>query len=217
MRAERYVKIDASPAETRIVVTLTLGASESPRVLRAADADRDGDVSAEESAAYLRQWGDGLRVDLPVTVDGEPVEVRWADAYLDPIGQVRAIPTTVEMVGHVVVEPGRHRLTLTDKMRAEAVDRTDVAFRVRDGVSLVASGLEPDVASRTPDLAVGAARPGDPPRRLTAVLDVPGAARGSGGALRPLMAGAGVAALLAVSALGWLVLRRRRAGKRAGP
>lgn len=212
MRAERYVKIDAAPAETRIVVTLTLGASESPRVLGAADANRDGEVTAAESAEYLRQWGDGLRTDLPVTVDGEPAEVRWADSYLDPIGAVRPAPTTVEMVGHLVLEPGRHRLTLTDKMRAEAVDRTDVAFRARDGVVLVASGLEPDVASRTPDLAIGAARPGDPPRRLTAVLDVPGTPRSWRWVL-----GAGAAVALVLAALAWLALRRKAAPTRTGP
>ena len=212
MRAERYVKIDVSPAETRIVVTLTLGAGEAPRVLGAADASRDGEVTADESAAYLRQWGDGLRTDLPVTVDGEPVEVRWADAYLDPIGAVRPTPTTVEMVGHLVLEPGRHRLTLTDRMRAEAVDRTDVAFRARDGVVLVASGLEPDVVSATPDLSLGAARPGDPPRRLTAVLEVPGTPPTE----RWLLVTAAAVALL-LAALAWIALRRRPAVTRTGP
>jgi len=205
MRAERYMKIDASPEETRVVVTLTLGAGESTRVLGAADANHDGDVSSEEGAAYLRQWGDGLRTDLPVTVDGEPVEVRWADPYLDPIGAVRPTPTTVEMVGHLVLEPGRHRLTITDKMRAEAVDRTDVAFRARDGVVLIASGVEPDVASRTPDLALGPARAGDAPRQLTAVLTMPGTPR----SLRWLYAVGAVAALV-LAAIAWIALRRRK-------
>ena len=40
-RAERYLKIDASESDTRIVVSLTLGAEEGQRLLESADANQD--------------------------------------------------------------------------------------------------------------------------------------------------------------------------------
>lgn len=207
LRAERYLKVEASADEARVVVSLTLGPDEGRRVLEAADADGDGTVTAAEADAYMAQWGEGLRTDLPVTLDGEPVQVDWGEPYFDPIGQVRPTPMTVEMVAHLPLEGGRHTITLRDRMRPERFDRTDVAFRVRDGAELVASGVAASPVSPTPSLAYGPTLPvPDGGHHVTAVVEVPGPPdRGI-----PWYAWPAAAGVLAVAATGWWLATRKR-------
>ena len=38
-------------------------------MLEAADTNGDGEVGAAESDAYLAQWAEGLRTELPIFVD----------------------------------------------------------------------------------------------------------------------------------------------------
>ena len=145
-RAERYLKLDASEADTRFVVSLTLGEDEGITVLADVDTDRDGQVTEEESRVYLATWAEGLREELPIEVDGSPIEVEWTDGWLDPLGAVRRVPVTVEMVAHIPLTGRDHHVLVRDRMvRREVFDRTDVSFRAHDGAELVASG-----ASETP-------------------------------------------------------------------
>lgn len=175
VRAERYLKLDATPAEARLVVSLQMGPSEATRVLREADGDGNGDVTAAESEAYLAQWAAGLRDEVPLTLDGERVEVEWRDGWLDPIGRTRGVPLTAELVAHIPLEGGEHTITFRDEMpRREAFDRTDVAFRARDGAELIASGAGEAPTSPTPELSYGPNGIGRGPAVLTAVIRVPG-------------------------------------------
>ncbi|MCZ7683347.1 MAG: hypothetical protein M5U28_32990 [Sandaracinaceae bacterium] len=131
-----------------MVVSLTLGAREGERLLEAADTSGDGRVDEAERDAYLAEWAAGLREELPVEVDGAAREITFGEPYLEPVGRVRAVPVTVELVARLPLEGGRQTVRITDRMvRREVYDRTDVAFRVRDGASLVASGAETDPAS----------------------------------------------------------------------
>ncbi len=207
LRAERYLKVDASASEARLVVSLTLGPSEGRRVLEAADANGDGTVTGPEADGYMAQWGDGLRTDLPVTVDGEPVEVVWAEPYFDPVGAVRPTSLSVEMVARVPLDAGRHTVRVADRMRRDAFDRTDVAFRARDGAVLVASGLDPSPRDATPVLAYGPELPGpEGGLVLTSVVDVPGL---TSERAVPWYAWAGGAAALALAGAAYASLRRR--------
>jgi len=201
-RAERYLKVEASPEGVRIVVSLTLGPGEMARVMAAADADRDGTVTPGEADAYMAQWGEGLRTDLPVRIDGESVRVEWKEPFFDPTGPVQAMPGNVEMVARIATSGGRHRVRIEDRMRVESFDRTDVAFRVRDGATLVASGPGDAPVSVLPALAYG--REGAP-SALTADFELPGDPPGA----LPWAWIAGGAALLLVVA-SWLWLRGRR-------
>jgi hypothetical protein len=140
LRAERYLKLDASESDTRVVVSLTLGPSEGARVLGAADANGDHDVSQAESDAYLAQWGDGLRTDLPIEIDGAAYEATWTEGYMEPIGSVGPTPLTVEITAHLPLTRREHVVRFRDHMRREVFDRTDVAFRAHDGAELLASG-----------------------------------------------------------------------------
>jgi len=173
-RAERYLKLDVAGRSARVVVSLTLGPEEGRRVLDAADADDDGMVSAAESDAYLAQWGDGLRTELPLRVDGAEVHPAWGDGWLDPLGPVRAVPVTLEMVARLPLEGGEQTITFEDRMvRREVFDRTDVAFRVRDGATLVASGDDEAPTEPVEDLYyLGDFRAGAP-IPLTAVVTTP--------------------------------------------
>jgi hypothetical protein len=160
-RAERYLKLDATEADTRFVVSLTLGAAEGRQVLALADTDESGAVDEAEMGAYLASWSEGLRTELPIEVDGAPLEVTWGEGWMDPIGAVRSAPVTVEMVAHLPLTEREHRVVVRDRMvRREVFDRTDVAFRAHDGAELVRCGPSaepPDVEDDAAFLTGGAA------------------------------------------------------------
>jgi hypothetical protein len=210
VRAERYLKIEATPEEARVVVSMSMGPGEMYNVLAAADADgdADGQVTPEEARAYLARWGEGLTEELPIELNGRRVEVTWGDGHLGPLGPVRAVPGIVEMVARVPLDGGQHTLVVRDRMRPEVADRTDVAFRVRDGAELIASGATAEPDRPIADLAYGpdlvAAGKAD---AITAVIEVPGLTR------TQRLAGYGAAGLLVLLAAGsWIALRRGRAG-----
>ncbi len=155
LRAERYLKLDATASDTRLVVSLTLGDLEGERVLRIADTDADGTLSDAEADAYLAAWGAGLRDELPVRVDGAPLEVEWRDGWLEPRGAIRRAPLSVEMVAHLALEGDEHVIVFEDRMRREPYERTDVSFRAHDGAELTACGAQSEPASIERDLAFG--------------------------------------------------------------
>lgn len=198
--AERYLKLDVSGREARVVASLSLGPGEGLRVLRAADTDTNGEVSEAERDAYLAAWAEGLAGELPVFVDGERVPLVWGEPYLEPAGPVRAVPVTVELVAHFTLGGGRETVRIEDRMiRREVYERTDVAFRARDGAQIVASGVGDEVTEPTADLAYTSARA--EPVVLTAIVDSPEAA-----ATLPWWAIAGgvLAIALIAAALVWL-------------
>jgi hypothetical protein len=204
LRAERYLKIDASEQDTRVVVSLTLGASEGARVLAAADANGDHEVSQAESDAYLAQWGEGLGTDLPIEIDGSAFAATWTEGYLEPIGPVGPTPLTVEITAHLPLTGREHLVRVRDHMRREVFDRTDVAFRAHDGGEIVRCGPGQEPTGTQNDFSYGASAGGDaPPDVLTAQLRFPRRADSSAGIALP------IAALLAV-ALGLVFWRRRK-------
>lgn len=174
LRAERYLKLDASDEDTRLVVSLTLGAAEGARVLGAADANGDHVVSQAESDAYLAQWGEGLRTDIPIEIDGAPFEATWVEGYMEPLGPVGPTPLTVEITAHLPLTRREHVVRFRDHMRREVFDRTDVAFRAHDGAELTACGPGEDPTGAQNDLSFGSGASSDaPPDALTARLRFP--------------------------------------------
>ncbi len=154
LRAERYLKLDVSGYDVRVVVSLTLGPAEGRRVLEAADVDGDGEVSSAESETYLAAWGAGLHEELPLSLDGESLELAWGEGYFEPMGAVRPVALTVEMVARFELGGGEETVRFVDRMvRREVFERTDVAFQVRGQAELLASGVEGDADEPRPDLA----------------------------------------------------------------
>ena len=207
-RAERYLKLDLEPHGMRLVVSLTLGPGEMGRVLVQADANSDSEVTPEEANAYLLDWGRGLVEELPVKVDGQRVAVRYADAYFDPTGPVRSVAGTVEMVGHVELEGGEHRVEVADGMRRQTFDRTDVTFQARDGVELLAAGF---AAPTSVEQRLSYGNSG-PARTLELRARLPGT---PGSWRKPALAGA--ALLLFLAALAVLVSRLKARGSESAP
>ena len=204
LNAERYLKLDATDADTRLVVSLTLGATEGRQVLEAADADQDGEVTQSEADAYLAEWGGGLAEELPIEVDGEAVRVPFSEPFLDPIGRVAAVPVTVEMVAHIPVSARQSRIVVHDRMvRRETYDRTEIAFRAHDGAELLRSGGVPDPQGREVDLACGRTTGVPTPEVLTMDVLYPDRSE-------PTEPWAYAAACCAVVALGLGVARARR-------
>jgi hypothetical protein len=160
-RAERYVKLDVTPGDARVVVSLSLGPSEMEGVLRAADVDLDGDVTSEEAETYVLAFGEALDRDITVRVGGERVKLDWGEPFLQPAGQVRLSPGTVELVGHAELGGGRVPIVFEDRMQRPVLDRTDVSLEARDGARLVAAGFGAAPEGVEPRLAFGpeAARP----------------------------------------------------------
>ena len=212
-RAERYLKIDASESDTRVVVSLTLGASEGLRLLEEADANHDGSVSQAEADAHLQTWGEGLRDELPIEVNGERVEVSWTDAFMDPIGDVRALPLTLEMVAHVPVATRDATVTVQDLMvRREIFERTDVGFQAHDGAELIASGSADEVLEdRRMALSFGPSAGQAMPTGIAASFHYPN--RSEQDWKLPAVGALGVTAL---GLLGWLAVRRKSLGKKPG-
>jgi hypothetical protein len=140
LRAERYIKFEATDTGLRVVVSLSLGTEEMLRIARIADEDQDGSVTERESQRYLEEWGETLRRELPMRVDGSFVRVPWAAPYFDPLGRISARSGTVEVSGVVHMVPGRHFIVVTDQMRFDSFERTDVTFAARDGGVLINSG-----------------------------------------------------------------------------
>jgi hypothetical protein len=171
LRAQRYLKLDASDADTRLVVSLTLGPSEGERVLAEADTDGDHVVSEAESTAYMAQWGESLETDLPVEIDGAPIHAGWTDGYMDPIGPVAPMALTVEITAHLPVPRREHVVRFRDRMRRDVFDETEIAFRAHDGASLVSAGPGEQPTGVENDLSF--VRPTEPPEVLTASLRFP--------------------------------------------
>lgn len=210
LRAERYLKLDVSGRDARVIVSLTLGEEEGQRVLELADADGDGAVTAAESDAYLAQWGEGLATEVPVRVDGELQALTWGDGYLDPLGEVREVPVTVEMVARFELAGGEQTVRVEDRMvRREVFERTDVAFRVRDDAELLASGSTETPSEPILDLSYGPSFQQGEPVVLTTLLTTPLPEPTAGGLVLPI-----VAAFVVVLLGGGLMLSRRRAGKK---
>ncbi len=203
LRAERYLKLDAEPGGVRVVVSLTLGGEETARVMAAADADSDGTVTSAEADAYMAEWGAGLVEDVPLEVDGAAFVPEWGEAYFDPIGPIQSVPGAVEMVAHIPLDGGEHTVTMRDRMRVEAFDRTDVAFTAQPTCEVLASGPNETPTEIVERFAYGRE---SVPDALTAQFLLPGMTDTQ----RVLAyAGGGLAVVLAGLAW-WAVARRRR-------
>jgi len=204
LRAERYVKIDAAPGEVRVVVSLMLGPSETRGALEPADTDEDGSVSRAEADAYLVGWAAELKNEIVISVDGAPAaDVVWRDGVLEPIGPIAAQPLTVEMIAHVAIAGGEHRVSVRDTMDLARFERTDVAFHARDGATLLRAGLGAEPRELERELSFGREFSPAGGRVFTSVVTTPE------DETSPLWFVAIGAALLVIGAIVVLVVKRR--------
>jgi len=207
VRAERYLKIEVSPAGARFVVSLTLGPAEMRTILERADGDSDGTVTSIEADAYMAAWAEGLRTDLPVTIDGEAVTLEWGEAYFDPLGAVRLVSGAVELVALHPLDGGEHTIVLGDDMRLESIERTDVRLTAEPPVELLAAGpgAEPSADSAFVESFYFGNDPRIAPAAVSLRVKVPGWTRLE----RRSFVAAAIAAVLLALVAWWRVFRRR--------
>ncbi len=128
-------------------------------------------------------------------------------------GRVRNVPVTVELVAHLPLPGGRQVIALTDDMvRREVYDRTDVAFRAREGAEILASGIGTEVTEPTLDVAYGPDESRDVPVVLTAVVTTPPLPGGEPPWAWILAAALGLLTLFAVA----MLVRRGRGSSSPG-
>lgn len=211
LRAERYLKLDVEPQSARFVVSLTLGADETVRVLVAADADEDGEVTPSEAEAYVLEWGRALSEELLFELDGEPFGLDFSEPWLDPLGPTVPAPSmaeslsgVVELVAMIPLDGGRHILRWRDRMDVSRFDRTDVVVSAQPGVTLHAVGPSEHPSDLDERFAYASH---DVPEVVTAIVEVAG--------LSPIeralvFVAVGLTAMLVVAAWIALALRRRR-------
>ncbi len=211
IRATRYLKIEAAADHVRVVVSLSLGEAEGRRIMVDADTDGDNELTQSEADAYVQRWAEGLRHELPLAVDGEDVELSWDEGhYFDPIGSVRAVPTAIEVVARWPLTGGEHALALRDEMvRPETFERTDVAFRVRDGAELLASGIGAAPAGLNRALFYPPPRSGRPGPQLGMRVSLPETSLMDGLSMRTVW----VALAVLIAVVIFVAVRRR--GKRS--
>lgn len=102
------------PGDIRLRINLTPGVAVADQVLAAIDRDRDGAISAEESAAYA----ESLRHDLIVQLDRRGVELTVAAFDMPAPVELRTgsgVIRTEFSLAPGPVAAGAHRLTLENR------------------------------------------------------------------------------------------------------
>ncbi|HEV8323009.1 MAG TPA: hypothetical protein VG389_15450 [Myxococcota bacterium] len=220
----RYVKLEISAAEVRLVYSVGPGERPAFALLRGADTDRNGVVSEAEGKAFLDGEASRVAAGLALAMDGAPLRAAFAERNLG-LSDRRVVPQTfaIDLVEHVAIPAGAaegapHRITLDDTTAYPGPGQVEVRVEEAPDVELLGTTV--------------AGRPTDSPRSVTFATAVAtgerrdvvvefrvraGAGAGAGGAgarhWRPLglnPVALGVAALFAavVGALAW---RRERA------
>jgi hypothetical protein len=113
-RLDEYLQatiVAVEPAEVRLRINLTPGVAVAEEVLSRVDPDRDGVVTAAESAAYARR----LRRDLVLKLDGREVDLACAGFDVPAPADLRSGSGIIRAEFTAAPGPlarGLHRLTL---------------------------------------------------------------------------------------------------------
>jgi len=229
----RYVKLEIAPGAVRLVYSIGPGERPALALLRAADTNRDGLVSAAESKALLD--GEAARVagGLRLEVDGVPVRPAFAERTLglsDP--HVAAVPFAIDLVETLRLgavppgpsgAPGVHAVLIDDATAFPSAGEIEVRVEEGPGIELLETtvGGRPAPSARSVTFAT-AARPGEK-RDVTVTFrarpGAEGAGAGTGGrwrwlGLNPFALAAAVGFAGIAGGFAW---RRERRRPRAGP
>jgi hypothetical protein len=128
----RYLKLDASEQDTRLVVSLALSERDGRELFVRGDLDGNSRLDPPEVAALLVQVESTL---VPkVSVDGSNVTPAWRERTMAPAGGAYEFPAAIEFVGHLSLRQREHRIELRDAEPLYAL--TDVALRAHDGAEV---------------------------------------------------------------------------------
>ena len=116
-RLDEYLQatlVAIEPGAIRLQVRLTPGVAVADRVLARIDRDGDGAISADEAAAY----GESLRRDLAVDLDGRALELKLGATEFPTPAELRAGSGTVRvdfLASPGPLEAGAHGLALENR------------------------------------------------------------------------------------------------------
>jgi hypothetical protein len=102
------------PGDIRLKINLTPGVEIAEEILHPIDHDRDGTISSDEAAAY----GEMLKRDLTVRLDGRDTELKLADFKVPEMVDLRTGHGIMQMEFSIVPDAfaaGSHRLTFENK------------------------------------------------------------------------------------------------------
>lgn len=88
-RVDEYLQatlVIIEPGSIRLEINLTPGVEVASQVLAEIDRDGNGVISAQESTAY----GEVLKGDLAVLLDGHPIDLKLAAARCPPLEELRS-------------------------------------------------------------------------------------------------------------------------------
>lgn len=207
---DRYVKLVAEDGGLRVVYSVSYGPMGAAAARQRMDANHDGRLTAAETKAGARALGARLAREARLTVDAEPVPLRWGEPFVGPpSGPVDTSPLTIELSAAVELPGGESVVQLVDVPTLENVERSDYGFEARPPAELLASGsgAAPSAQERLVSFLDRRSRG---PRVVSARVRLP--VRVTRAAW---IAACGVAALLVVGVGLWLA-RRRISGRRTG-
>lgn len=205
------MKLVAEEGRVRVVYSLSYGPMGAASARQRMDANRDGRLSAAETSAAARALGDRLASEVAVSVDGDPVALRWDPPFVGPpSGPVDTSPLTIELSAVVELEGGESLVRLVDLPTLEDIERSDYGFEARPPAELLASGAG-DAPSAQERLVSFLDRRTSGPRVVSARVRLPGGTFGG----RWAWIGAVAAVVLVLGGGVWLA-RRRVSGRRTG-
>ena len=150
----RYARLDLYADALRILYVIDMAEVPAFQEREALDPNGDGDVGAEEQAAYLAARAPALLANLSLSVDGEPLTLRSRQAGLDrPPGQGGLETLRLMFLFEApVAESGLVPLRLRDDNYAGRIGWREIV--VRPGAGVAVSGAEAYVLDRADALRV---------------------------------------------------------------
>jgi hypothetical protein len=116
-RDDQYLQatlVAIEPSGIRLQINLTPGVAVAEQVIAQIDRDRDGAISKNEAAAYVKL----LKRDLTLRVDGRKLELKLAASEFVSPAELRTGSGIIQMEFSAVSGPlavGPHRLTLENR------------------------------------------------------------------------------------------------------
>jgi hypothetical protein len=142
----RYVKFDlVAPDELRLAYTVMVGPGPAAVWRRAADANADGRISADEKRAIGERALAALRAGLSLRVDGNDLAPSFDAPEVGLAGDdVAPSPLSVDLVAHVkLAGAGPHTVRFDDATPEPQLGETEVRVEESPTTRLVASHRGP--------------------------------------------------------------------------
>lgn len=216
----RYLKLTPRGDSVRLAYIVFFGEVPGAQLRPSIDANRNGEISEAEGAAFGTKLASEIAASLELTVDGAPRSIEWSEISVG-MGTPRVAggAFSVDLVASICITGrGRHALRLRDRFRLLRPGETEVRIEDAPGIAIDRAAIG-DHPRRDAFTFTGDAAPLKDPG-LELAFTTTDRAPASDGACRapdragsrrwPIFAAAGAAALAA----GAVVVARRKTRRR---